>query len=187
VSERPSPEELRRLYWEEGMLLEQIGQIYGRSPGQVRNWMVNDGIPRRPTGGPTENSNPPIPIPEGAEGTIRQMYLDERLMILTIADHFGVSNATIYNWMGHFGIPLRPGGSREEVYPGIWRKVVGKVEVPYDTNFRGETLTVPMWELECGHRIRLPVKKKGQGSDYSTPPVPKEKRCLRCEREKENQ
>jgi hypothetical protein len=43
----PSPLELNRLYWEENMSANQIGQIYSMSGQSVRNFMKVNNIPRR--------------------------------------------------------------------------------------------------------------------------------------------
>jgi hypothetical protein len=44
---RPSADELRELYVERGESLERIGEMFGYTPTQVRNWMHGLGIPRR--------------------------------------------------------------------------------------------------------------------------------------------
>jgi transcriptional regulator of aromatic amino acid metabolism len=50
-----------------------------------------------------------IPI---AEAMLRQLYLDERLPITAIADHFGVSVSTIGNKRRAYDIPTRPRSGR---------------------------------------------------------------------------
>lgn len=50
----PAPAQLARvkaLYWDEGQSLKQVARVFGISAPTLRNWMTENGIPVRPSGG----------------------------------------------------------------------------------------------------------------------------------------
>jgi hypothetical protein len=94
----PMCEELRQLYAEQGMTMRMIAERYVCSTATISVWLRRCGIATR--SGRFEARA----IPEEA---LRQLYLIERQPLATIAAHFGVSIATLYNRRRSYGIPTR--------------------------------------------------------------------------------
>lgn len=112
---------------------------------------------------------------------LRLLYLDERLSAEDLSRRYDQSMASIYSWLREYDIPLRGDPSKEEVFPGLWRRIVGVTEVPYDTDPRtGRPVTYSADVLECGHLHRhFLVKGRKAPADTS-----KNRRCWACEKGK---
>lgn len=77
----------------------RLAASYGCSPTTIAKRLRADGVVMRPS-----RFNP-LPVPEAA---LRRLYLHERLPVMAIAQHFGVSTSTINNKRRHYGIAARP-------------------------------------------------------------------------------
>jgi transposase len=91
-------EELRRLYEDEQMTTVTISRHYGRSITTVANRLRRCGIALRVGRYQTKAVSPQ---------ELQQLYVEERLPVTVIADHFGVCLSTIYNRLQVYGLPLR--------------------------------------------------------------------------------
>jgi len=102
-----SPEELRRLYWDEGRTVPQIAKLLGISPQRAYNIFKHLSIPRRGRGiGPSNHTwKGQIVTRE-----ILETYLKERLTEREMAKCLGVSLQTICRYIKLYG--LNPTGHR---------------------------------------------------------------------------
>ncbi len=138
----PSPptDELRRLYVDERLSLEELGVRYSVSAGTVKQWLHQAKIGRRwpawQTTAQAEHlralyvdqqlSTTEIAARERVTPSMvwyalvyhqiprRRLYLAERRSIRQLAARYDVSYATVRGWLDEAGIPLRPKG-------GYWR------------------------------------------------------------------
>jgi transcriptional regulator of aromatic amino acid metabolism len=81
-----------------GQSTTALAQRYGCSPTTIAKHLRDAGVTLRCS------RFLPIPIDEAA---LRRMYLEERLPIVMLATHFGVSSSTIRNKRRRYGIPPR--------------------------------------------------------------------------------
>jgi transposase len=96
---RPDPDELKRLYLDEGHTIAAIAAILGVAHGTGHNWLRQAGIERRPT-------------PFAARGDIdddqiRSLYLDQELSAAQIAGRLHCGTSTIYARLDRLGIDRR--------------------------------------------------------------------------------
>ena len=106
----PSPyneERLRRMYYDEGMTLEEMAKELGYSLTTVVSWMDDFGLEREP-GGPMPSvldENPYVvgPSPYNEE-RLRRMYYDEGMTLEQMADELDRNIQTVSGWMNDFGI-----------------------------------------------------------------------------------
>lgn len=166
-----SEEDLRTAYLDEELSWAQMERRFDVSSRTIQRWMAGYGISAR-----SQN----VRIEPASKEDIRKAYEDERLTWAEMTERFGASPSIIRKWMVTYQIPLRGGReSQAEVTPeGIWRKVVGQVEVPYDTDLDGTPITRTMDVLECGHKKPSRVARAGLLGAPN-----REHRCSKCERE----
>lgn len=90
--ERPSPEEVARLY-RDGWSLSQIGNRFGYTPGAVRKWLIAARVDRRPAADGQRQAPPPVHDPEAAAVVVelRRLYVDVQLSLGEIGQRFGHS------------------------------------------------------------------------------------------------
>jgi hypothetical protein len=99
-------DELRRLYWDEGLSLTEVGDELGISADATRELMQEHGIPRRDAGGHNY-------IDANAD-ELERLYWDGGLSLGGVAEELDMSPATVRQRMEDFGIPRRgPGESPE--------------------------------------------------------------------------
>lgn len=94
---RPTDDELRRLYEDEGLSLRQLARRFSVSAQAVRNWLVAAGIPRRPPTGPGHDPDLTSLIALYAEGWSGPQ----------LARRFGCSTNTVYGRLDRAGVPRR--------------------------------------------------------------------------------
>lgn len=97
---------IRRLYWEEGLSIVEIGRRMGVSPSAIQRYMDRHNIPRRPPG------PPPGPVDRLGPDELRRLYWEEGLSLAQIARQIGVHSVSVWAAFGRYGIPRRPQGSR---------------------------------------------------------------------------
>ena len=90
---------LERLYNDEVLSIAQIALRLDTSKSNVQFWMVDYEIDRRGVGRRTR-SRP-------STATLRELYVDARLSLETIARSWGVSRETVRHWCLADGIKLR--------------------------------------------------------------------------------
>jgi transposase-like protein len=91
----------------DGQSTISLARLYGCSPTTIAKHLRACGVTLR------RSRFVPVQVEEAA---LRQAYLDERLPIMAIARHFGVSASTIGNKRRRYGIPLR---SRHGATPAL--------------------------------------------------------------------
>ena len=94
---RPTDDDLRRLYSDEGLSLRQLAVRFSVSPQAVRNWLMAAGIPRRPPSGPRHDPDLPELIALYAEGWTGP----------ALARRFGCSTYTVYGRLERAGVTRR--------------------------------------------------------------------------------
>lgn len=101
-----NPEELERLYHEEGLSLQEISERSEVGPKTISNRMDKFGIEKRPDGDKS-----------GVwwdEDKIRHLYVEEELSLKEVAKRLGCSIATIHNVMEEYGIERREANGGEK-------------------------------------------------------------------------
>jgi transposase-like protein len=97
-------EELRRLYWDEGLTARAIGTMHGVSGTTIRRWMRKHSIPRRTS---AEIRRRLLCTAE----ELHRLYWDEGLSAAAIGDMHDVTPGAVYRLMRKHGVPCRwPGG-----------------------------------------------------------------------------
>lgn len=97
-------DELRSLYVKQGLLISEIADRYGCSYTAVHHRMDLYGIDQR---GPGEALADPLTREYRDEEKLRQLYHEDGLSKLEIADRCGVSESTVQYWMNKFEIDVR--------------------------------------------------------------------------------
>lgn len=87
----PGREVLDRLYNHEGKSLEEIGAIYGRQANTVSCWMTKHGLKRRTISAAARLRRP-------SQEELYRLRYQTGMTQAKLAQHFGVSMKTIYNW-----------------------------------------------------------------------------------------
>lgn len=177
MGQRPSGEELERLYVEQGLTLEQVAEQVGFSSASVRNWLKEAGVDRRPSATAKEKrpleERCPIPLDD-----LRRMYVEDEMSMAEIGERIERNQASVGGWLAEMGVAAR-GVASEYPYEDGWRLVVSREEVPYDTTWEGKTLTVPVDLLECGHQMRASLRR-GSATRREWEPKPRARRCHKC-------
>ena len=96
-------DEIRELYWDHNLTLEQIGQSFGCTAPTVRNFMIEAGIPTRPKQGTKRDPY----ITTINLKRLEHFYLKEGLSVDEIAAKFFCSKSTIYNRLSQAGLNKR--------------------------------------------------------------------------------
>jgi len=97
---KESAEEIRRLYWDEGLTSHQIGELLGVSNTTILDLMRHYNIPTR------QGGHVPSLTAESAE-EIRRLYWDEELAPSEIADQLHVTTGIVCYSMKKNNIPTR--------------------------------------------------------------------------------
>lgn len=103
------PEEVRRLYWDEGLSLRAVAERFGVNGVTILNTMQYHGIPRRSH---TEAGALAARLGKCCKSIldseeIRKLYWEEELSMPVIAERFGLASITIYYFMRRNNIPRR--------------------------------------------------------------------------------
>lgn len=98
----PPAAELEELYWEKDMSLQEISDRYDTGAPTVYRWMDRRDIPRRP--------GPQTDHPYHDEDVLRELYFDEGMSQMDIADTFEVDPQTIRYWFDNHDIERPPIG-----------------------------------------------------------------------------
>ncbi len=93
ISKLPDDTELRRLYIDEQLPMEKIGQMFGVSRQRVHQRIQPTGIVR------------PKRILDRAD--LEQLYVQKKLPIYKVAQALGVSSSFVLKTLHRYGIPLR--------------------------------------------------------------------------------
>lgn len=97
-------DELRTLYLEENLSISEIANRYDCSYTAVHHRMDLYGIDQR---GPGEVLADPLTKEYRDEEKLRELYREDGLSKLEIADRCGVAESTVQYWMNKFGIDAR--------------------------------------------------------------------------------
>lgn len=100
---RPTDDELRRLYQGTGLSLRQIAQRFAVSPQAVRGWLLAADVARRPPGAAAPGAEPE---------RIRALY-EQGLSGPQVATEAGCSSATVYRRLTAAGVERRRGSAVE--------------------------------------------------------------------------
>ena len=98
--ERPTKEELERLYNGQRLPISRIAEQYGVSSRTIGNWMENDGITRRTI----SESKLPKGFQKPSKQELDLLYNKQGLSTTQIAEQYGVSAMTILSWMDEHNI-----------------------------------------------------------------------------------
>jgi len=99
---KPSKEELKIMYLEDGLNAYEISVKLGVADVSIGNWLREYGIQVR--------TNSESQLKEAVKPTIEElkiMYLEEWLSSYKISEIIGVSNVTVCNWLNECGIAVR--------------------------------------------------------------------------------
>jgi DNA-binding CsgD family transcriptional regulator len=97
---QPSAADLRRLYTEQGLTLEQLAHRYATSRTVVRDWLKTAGVPVRPR--TTRATRQTFDTDE-----LRGLYLEREWSGADIAAHYDCSAHVVYRALHYAGIPVR--------------------------------------------------------------------------------
>jgi predicted DNA-binding protein YlxM (UPF0122 family) len=115
-----SPEELRKLYWNEHLTLKQIAAMYGLAPTSLCRLMDKLNIKRRGKSeaaklrkflhnkGWFRKSAKPWNVKRPSKDELIKLYIDEKLSTSEIAEIYNVHKLTIVRWLRHYQIPVDP-------------------------------------------------------------------------------
>jgi len=101
---KPSKSRLKRLYIAERKNCYEIGENLGVTPTTVRGWLVGHGIKTRNS---SEAQLAEKGIKRPPRDELERLYVEERKNSYQIAEHYGVTPRTIFNWMESYHIPTR--------------------------------------------------------------------------------
>jgi len=107
-----SREEFERLYNEQGLTLEEIGELFGVSDEVVRYRMKQLGIPRRGKPWSPKETRAQLDCKE-----LERLYVIEGLSLAGIAKRFGVGQATVHARLEKCGIARRDLSTATVRYP----------------------------------------------------------------------
>lgn len=93
---------LRDLYHGQGLDIQGVANELGCTYATAQKWMDRLDVERRTAGSYQQGTEP-----WHDESTLRELYLDERMTMAEIADHFGCSLRAISKWIDHHDIPTR--------------------------------------------------------------------------------
>lgn len=148
--ERPTCDELYKLYWIENKSLTQIAHLYGVTRTTVKRWIKKYGIEIKNMAGLMASSIKKM----GREG-LRKLYLDENESLRQIALTHGVSRSTVKKWVKIYGITKRgprqrilEKPSRDELYKLYWGE--NKSTIKIARLYRAHTNTVIGWMKKYG-------------------------------------
>ncbi len=121
-------DEMKRLYYDEHLTLDEVGKRLGISKQAVHDRLRRERLPKKPRGRPRKPSGelkkprlapkkprgepkpppvPRVPLPPIPEDVLRQLYLEEGLTVKAIASRFACSESRIHTWMNHYEIKNR--------------------------------------------------------------------------------
>ena len=131
--------ELRTLYIDEEWTVQELADKYGCSRLAVLNRMDIHGIERRTT---SETLRDTDDTRYKDEESLRELYVDDGLSKLEIAERCGVSESTVQYWMTKYGIDARD-------FSGAQLLRNEKRDMPYQDEYLLYTL---YWEHELNTR-----------------------------------
>ena len=153
-SVRPSKNELRKLYADQGLSLAEIGTMYGVSKQAVRRWMVLDDSPLRPPASPCD-----VDIDE-----IAARY-EAGLSVRAVAELTGTGPVPIVRALNAAGVARRSTRSRltRELLAGAIEEGLNAAEIAYRN---GVSITTVCRAL-LRHDLQTPAQQARQRSaDY---------------------
>lgn len=142
MKQRPTREELERMYVEEEMSLKEIAEKYDVVDVTVLNWMRKERIERR--GAEFARSLKRESMPKREELSI--LYWDKKLSISEIGKIYRRDGTTILSWMRKYGIKRRNYSeaviahfgfntpSREELQHLLTTKPISEIAKIFDVN-----------------------------------------------------
>lgn len=101
----PSRTELYDLYVAQEWSMEKIGQHYGVSATCVMRWLRRHEIQARTS---AEAGHIAMGKKRPDSGTLRALYLDEKLSCTQIGERYGVTKYAALKWLHREGITIRP-------------------------------------------------------------------------------
>lgn len=100
VIERPTQEELERLYHDERLTLEQIGKKYDVTGSSVRKWFKKKGIKIRSK----SESKLPATFKTPSNEELKELYENQGLSAEDIAERLGCSDRKVYDLLSEAGV-----------------------------------------------------------------------------------
>lgn len=115
------PEEVRRLYWEEELSIQDVAERFGVNRWSISRIMVTHNIPRRllSEAGPLRVKLGKYTKSRIDPEEVRRLYWEEGLSLFAIAERLGVVFQTIHYIMQRDNIPRR---SSSEINALVWAK-----------------------------------------------------------------
>jgi len=95
-----STEDIKRLYWNEGMTTYQIGAFLGYKQSTIHKFMKRHNLSTRGHGGKADK-------PWNNADLLRKLYWDEELNLKEIGVQVGCCAEIVNKWMKRYGIPRR--------------------------------------------------------------------------------
>ena len=112
---RPSSRLLRRLYVDEGLSLDSIGERLGYSRSWVRKQLIAAGIDRRPAGGRLGARRVDDEAEADLVEQISTLYVDEAMSLGAIGERLGRSRWWVRDRLDRAGVPIRRQGGPHSV------------------------------------------------------------------------
>lgn len=97
----PPPDELRRLYEQNGLTTRQLGARYGVSHITAQRWLRAAGIAVRPAGRGLHHQGRPTPTADELRRLVHEVHWGYR----QIGAHYGVTAPAVAQWLKKYGIP----------------------------------------------------------------------------------
>ena len=98
---------LCRLYLDERLTSQQIGDRYGCTSGVVTHRLRQYGIPRRPARERLADRRQPNEVTAPADNVLREWYVGQRWSTNRIGRHCGCTGVTVSKWLRRAGITIR--------------------------------------------------------------------------------
>lgn len=143
MSDKITEDELRELYYEEKLPLQQVAEELGVGVGDVAEAMMEFGLERR--------ADMEEDRPWRDEERLREMYVENNMSMAAVADELGCTPMTIQHWLEKFdlkeeGINQPPNRDQEGSYE--WRDEE-KMREMYEE--RGMSITEMAEEMDCAY------------------------------------
>jgi predicted DNA-binding protein YlxM (UPF0122 family) len=112
-------DQLRDLYLQQGLTMTEIAERFNVGETTVRRRLSELGVLSRPRG-PKVSAH--LPHLELTESTLRNLYLEQKLSIPQIAEHYGWGRETVRLKLMEYQIPIRSFSQATLVQHGTWHE-----------------------------------------------------------------
>lgn len=145
--------DLTDLYWNKGLALREIGEMFGVTEPSVLNAMKVKRIPRRTISVTNENRRSLKTLEPKA---LRDLYWEKKLSTNEISRILNASSGVILNEMKRFNIPRRTGSEASKLAYETGRKIK-----KHSPNYKGGR------SMSNGYmRIKMPGHNRANSADY---------------------